>query len=1191
MSFSLLRGITNVIALAILASASVSAQQGPPLMGDWVISDLEQFQNMSVTLNGNLIVQPSGTLFLNNVRITFAQPLTGIYQITVKPGGSLFISGGTIAPAKAGGTFAFAVQGNQCSQPPCFGIAQTHIVGLANGGWVVQGTQAIIDGNTIDEYTADAGLHLANARLANVVNNTFTCADTQGKVVDPCAQITLSDSNSNTIASNHLINAYQGVVLTRSFNNNVSSNTITLPHDAHGIDIQQGSGYNVITQNIYTVIDPQINCTAFRIDGTQLPNYVTSNSFIGLRQAAYIIQSANAMISGNTWRKRSDSRLSGGMEIYSSANIDIMNNDMDVYSGIAITQSNNVRVRGNNIRNGDWGVQILGSASNVIESNTFAGNKDDMVVLSSNNNVIDKNNFTTSERHAYDDSTNNWNNNFWSDYDGSAPIYAIAGGAIDTAPTMSPYTSQTVPVPQRLNNELQITPQMDTQITTDTTWSNCAMQFSGFVYVNSGATLNIQNCNISYSSSADTMGMKIVALPGSHLNISGSTFGAAGNPNADVGIIQQAGASVNIHMSQFLYGDYYPVIELDGTGAIVDQVTINNCNQAFAITGSGAKVTNSKMVDCAVGVYDSGATGLVFQGNSISGAVRTAQSSYNGAGLQFVNNTVDNAMCGLFLFQSQQAVVHGNEFRNNRLGVESDAGGGNLFYQNDFIENGLQAYGDDWTGSSAFAVCSTRGQSYGATAAGQTDQWSNQGQGNFWSDYRGVDADGNGVGDTPYATGELMNPGPNNPFVPLLDPDPLISPFGAGTCGYSVEPGTINVSGVATSGALTIRTGNNCAWTATTKSDWLMLPQGSSGKGPAILTFQTPSNPGTGYRKGSIAIAGETISVIQAPGGCSYSVTPAFAAPGKSSIQQSASVTTAAGCPWTASANETWLHIQSGKKGIASGNVVFLVDANPLAFARAGTLAIAGQTVIVNQSVGPALFGGGVVNAASGTASGVVPGGFMTIYGDGLGSDPGVALSSLTLGYGATHVFFDATEAYLTYVSQHQVNLVVPNGLTPGATTQVVALVNGAASGPLPMQVVAADPGIFTIDGSGQGEAVVVNQDGTLNSTANPAPRGSTIAFYATGIGATSPTLIDGVQPDPSSFPKPTLPLSVLIGGTAVPASNILFDGLVYAGVAQVNVTIPDAAPTGDQVPLALSIQCQPNKACASRPGVTVAIK
>ena len=53
-------------------------------------------------------------------------------------------------------------------------------------------------------------------------------------------------------------------------------------------------------------------------------------------------------------------------------------------------------------------------------------------------------------------------------------------------------------------------------------------------------------------------------------------------------------------------------------------------------------------------------------------------------------------------------------------------------------------------------------------------------------------------------------------------------------------------------------------------------------------------------------------------------------------------------------------------------------------------------------------------------------------------------------------------------------------------------------------------PGVFTRDASGQGQAAIVNEDGTLNSPANAAPVGSYVALYATGEGQTAPGGVNG---------------------------------------------------------------------------------
>jgi len=93
-------------------------------------------------------------------------------------------------------------------------------------------------------------------------------------------------------------------------------------------------------------------------------------------------------------------------------------------------------------------------------------------------------------------------------------------------------------------------------------------------------------------------------------------------------------------------------------------------------------------------------------------------------------------------------------------------------------------------------------------------------------------------------------------------------------------------------------------------------------------------------------------------GACSFSINPtsaSFAAAGGSA---SVTVTTQAGCNWTAASNNSFITITSGASGTGSGTVNYSVAANT-STARNGSLTIAGLT----HSVSQAGAGGGCTNA------------------------------------------------------------------------------------------------------------------------------------------------------------------------------------------------------------------------------------
>ncbi len=118
--------------------------------------------------------------------------------------------------------------------------------------------------------------------------------------------------------------------------------------------------------------------------------------------------------------------------------------------------------------------------------------------------------------------------------------------------------------------------------------------------------------------------------------------------------------------------------------------------------------------------------------------------------------------------------------------------------------------------------------------------------------------------------------------------------------------------------------------------------------------------------------------------------------------------------------------------------------------------------------------------------------------------------------------------------------------------------------------IAATQPGIFAIGGTGQGQAAALNQDLSINSAGNAAPRGELIALYATGAGFTSPQPPDGRLAARTSMVL--APVTVTIGGRN---AEVLYAGAapgLVAGVVQVNARIPADVVPGAQVPVTLGI-------------------
>jgi uncharacterized protein (TIGR03437 family) len=114
-------------------------------------------------------------------------------------------------------------------------------------------------------------------------------------------------------------------------------------------------------------------------------------------------------------------------------------------------------------------------------------------------------------------------------------------------------------------------------------------------------------------------------------------------------------------------------------------------------------------------------------------------------------------------------------------------------------------------------------------------------------------------------------------------------------------------------------------------------------------------------------------------------------------------------------------------------------------------------------------------------------------------------------------------------------------------------------------------PGIFTTGGTGSGQAIVQNGDGSLNSSSNLAAKGSTVSILATGAGQTTPTLPAGTFASGDSI-RPRLPITVLIGGIGAEVIGAQVPSGQFAGLLQVDVRIPAGAPSGPAVSLEVGV-------------------
>jgi trimeric autotransporter adhesin len=435
---------------------------------------------------------------------------------------------------------------------------------------------------------------------------------------------------------------------------------------------------------------------------------------------------------------------------------------------------------------------------------------------------------------------------------------------------------------------------------------------------------------------------------------------------------------------------------------------------------------------------------------------------------------------------------------------------------------------------------------------------------------------------------------------------------GAGATASAAQTITVSSTPVAlsfTASATTASGGN-----------WLSV---SPSSGTTTGTVQVSVNAGSlavGTYSGTVTItaAGATgspitylvtlnvvspITITATPAALSFSAILNASAPAAQTVQVGASGASA-GFAFTTSvttaAGGNWLSV-TPTSGTEPGSLS--VSVNPTGLAAGtytGTIAISSTSqngatpatvnVSLSVSAAPTPVVAAVANAASGFIGSVSPGEEVAIYGSNFGPSTVVGATPTGGAYPTTlsntEVLFDGTAAPVIAVTNGQINVMVPYGVSGRATTAVQVSYLGVTSPAISYNVVTTVPGVYTLNQTGSGQGAILDQALSVNGSNNPAAPGSVVAVYMTGEGITTPPSTTGqlAPTNGTGLNKPVQNVTATVGGVTAQVQYAgSAPGLVY-GVMQVNVQIPANAPAGS-LPIVITVGTT-----STQNGVTVAV-
>jgi parallel beta-helix repeat protein len=227
----------------------------------------------------------------------------------------------------------------------------------------------------------------------------------------------------------------------------------------------------------------------------------------------------------------------------------------------------------------------------------------------------------------------------------------------------------------------------------------------------------------------------VVSISADNVIIEGFTVRRSQIYPSYAGIRIEGSSGVVVGQNKVTYNYNGIVFDSSSNSSLVDNVVSNNSINGLAFFSSSSNVVFGNIVsyNFVNGItFDSSSfntlSGNTVSHNSIEGIVFTSCTN----NLVSYNTLSSNGKDGAYLFYCNNDTIFGNTMLSNSLnGLRLFYCRNNLIYHNNFNKNALQARVD------TTSVCA----------------WSVNGEGNYWSDYKGNNLNASGIGDIPYDIG------------------------------------------------------------------------------------------------------------------------------------------------------------------------------------------------------------------------------------------------------------------------------------------------------------------------------------------------------------------------------------------------------------------------------------------------------
>ena len=240
----------------------------------------------------------------------------------------------------------------------------------------------------------------------------------------------------------------------------------------------------------------------------------------------------------------------------------------------------------------------------------------------------------------------------------------------------------------------------------------------------------------------------------------------------------------------------------------------------------------------------------------------------------------------------------------------------------------------------------------------------------------------------------------------------------------------------------------------------------------------------------------------------------------------------------------------------------------------------------------PSYSAASIINTCNQAPGPYAPNSVLTILGSGMAlsaqaiTSADIAGGNLPTTLNGVQVMVDGSPAPLFYVSDSQVNLLMPPNQVAGPVTVWVVL-NSIAGPQVSLTLQDVAPGLFPSPLTPNFAIAQLWPAYSTIAPASPAAPGGIVILYATGLGVTEPyPALPAEIPLYAGSIDRIADLQVFLNGTPLDPAQVLYAGLApgWAGLYQIDLVLPDNVSPNPEIRVAIGTE-------VSLPGLLLAVQ